>query len=381
MLLKIRSAALVAASVLLAAACGDGSDPVAPPTTGTITITVETVGTLPDPNGYQVTRAGATPLDVPVNGSVRLDSVAPGSYTFDLGKQSLYCVPENGATRTAQVVAGQTATVNFRVRCERNGVAYTAFNNNVASLYVLFPGRDPITLATGISASRIRFSPDRRRIAYTGGGTTGISTIDLDSLAITQITPAGSPIRFHPSWSPDGTRIAYATTTELRVIGVGQTAETTIWRAPAGINPSMPVWSPDGSRIAFLTSDPRGNEPTRIRIVNADGTGARELIALRTIPYIQIDWSPDGAAIAYSDDEPGAVYTVNVASGQETRVTAPGSLSYRNVTYLPDGRIGFFAQAFPATTPAGNWIVNADGSNLTPVTIPSPTGAPVTAWQ
>jgi WD40 repeat protein len=383
------SAVLAAALALLAGACGDDPNPVEPPTTGSLTITVETVGSLPDPNGYQVTRTGAAPLDLPVNGSVRLDSVAPGSYSFALGKASLYCTVENGATRDAQVVAGQSAQVTFRVRCERNGLAYLAASGPPFAIGIAFPGRDPVTLVTGVATTRFRFSPDRRRIAYAaapvGGGPQGIFTVDLDSLQVTRVTPEGSPIRSHPEWSPDGTRIAYVTASEIRVIRPGETAETTIWRAPAGFYPAMPTWSPDGSRIAFVRAPNDVRDITRVFAINPDGTGEQEMATLRTHPYLQIDWSPDGRTLAYSDGFPGqpsAIYAANYATGVETRVAFSPDRIYRNVTFLPDGRIGFFSQAYPDGTLLGNLIANVDGTGLTQVSIPGlAAGAPIVAWQ
>ncbi|HYW12521.1 MAG TPA: hypothetical protein VE871_11190 [Longimicrobium sp.] len=389
MLPEFRKAALVVAVALLAAACGDDPNPIEPPTTGSVTLTIETVGGLPDPNGYQVTRTGAAPLDLPVNGSVRLDSLAPGSYSFALGKASLYCAVENGTTREAQVVAGQSAQVTFRVRCERNGLAYLAFANNVSSLHIAFPDRDPVTLVTGTSAARIRFSPDGRRIAYAaapaGGGPQGIFTIDLDSLRITQVTPAGSPIRSHPEWSPDGTSIAYVTTTEVRVIRLGETTETTIWRAPAGYYPSMPAWLPDGSRITFIRAPVDVRDITRVLSITPQGTGEQGFGGLVGHPYLQIDWSRDGRTFAYSDGFPGqqsAIYAADMVTERVTRVAFSLEHAYRNVTFLPDGRIAFYAQRYPDGAPAGNWVVNADGTGLTQVPIPGlPGGAAITAWQ
>lgn len=387
---EFRKTALVTAAALLAGACGDGgSNPVDPPTTGALTITVETVGGLPDPNGYQVTRTGAAPLDLPVNGSVRLESLAPGSYSFALGKASLYCAVENGATRDVQVVAGQSAQVAFRVRCERNGLAYLAAGTTPFTISIAFPGRDPVALVTGMATARFRFSPDRRRIAYAaapaGGGPLGIFTIDLDSLQVTRVTPEGSPVRSQPEWSPDGTRMAYVTASEVRVIRLGETAETTIWRAPAGFFPAMPTWSPDGSRIAFVRAPIDTRDITRVLAINPDGTGEAEMAALRTHPYLQIDWSPDGRTFAYSDGFPGqpsAIYAVNMAAGTETRVAFSPDRIYRNVTFLPDGRIGFFSQVDPDGTLLGNLAVNVDGTGLTQVPIPGlAAGAPIVAWQ
>jgi Tol biopolymer transport system component len=81
------------------------------------------------------------------------------------------------------------------------------------------------------------------------------------------------------SWSPDGTRMAYATFSE----GRGQ-----IWvESPDGSDPSLlfesapapfdtltagsPVWSPDGTRIAFGSATTDGEAV--YLVANADGTG------------------------------------------------------------------------------------------------------------
>jgi Tol biopolymer transport system component len=81
------------------------------------------------------------------------------------------------------------------------------------------------------------------------------------------------------SWSPDGTRMAYATFSE----GRGQ-----IWvESPDGSDPSLlfesapapfdtltagsPVWSPEGTRIAFGSATTDGEAV--YLVANADGTG------------------------------------------------------------------------------------------------------------
>ena len=60
-----------------------------------------------------------------------------------------------------------------------------------------------------------------------------------------------------------------------------------------------PTWSPDGRRIAFE----RG-VPGDIFVMNADGSGARRL-GSDTCDETQPAWSPDGRWIAYSRRAPG----------------------------------------------------------------------------
>lgn len=118
-------------------------------------------------------------------------------------------------------------------------------------------------------------------------------------------------------------------------------------------------------------------------IINADGTGERTLIALNTDPYLQIDWSPDGGSIVVPDQRTAGrgIYRVNVATGQATPVITSPVVTYRNPTYLRDGRIGFSGLNADNTL-TGTWIVNPDGSGLTQVTLPSFSGsASIVAWQ
>ena len=383
--LGIRRPALLLGMTVLAAAC-DNSSPVTPSTTGSLTINIETVGGLPDPDGYRITRTGAAPVDVAVNASLRLDSLAPGTYSFALDKASLYCGVEDGANRDVQVVAGRSTTLTFRVRCEATGLAYLTEVDNVTSLNIMFPGRAPTTLATGVGPGRVMFSPDRRRIVYSTGAATGapatVKSVDLDSLAITQLTPTGAPGRGLPAWSPDGTRIVYVSSPQVRTLRIGDTSESTVWEPATGVNqyPLSPVWSPDGTRIAFVRTG-SSIVGAEIVVVNADGSGEHVLTRFSNIGYLQIDWSPDGKSIVYQTLTAGgsAIRVVDVASGQNREIVTTDQ-QHRNPIFLPDGRIGFFV--INNGVPAGNWTVNMNGTELTQVQIPGLAGgSPITAWQ
>ena len=78
-----------------------------------------------------------------------------------------------------------------------------------------------------------------------------------------------------PSWSPDGTRIVFVTTTgtsaDLAVMDADGSSLTTITHSGHAFEPA---WSPDGTKIAF-TSLRAGRG--QIYSVNADGTGLRRL--------------------------------------------------------------------------------------------------------
>jgi len=77
---------------------------------------------------------------------------------------------------------------------------------------------------------------------------------------------------------------------------------------------SSPTWSPDGKVILFDygTSDGHVTLTSDLYVVNADGTGRKQItFALDILEWVP-QWSPDGKHVLFGDLKTGAIYTADV---------------------------------------------------------------------
>jgi Tol biopolymer transport system component len=150
----------------------------------------------------------------------------------------------------------------------------------------------------------------------------------------------------HPSWSPDGSRLAF----ELHVQSDPEIGQTDIYVIDAdGTDPqrlttdgtsSSPAWSPDGSRIAYVHATRGGNSD--IHVMEADGSNR---VRLTTDPALDLwpAWSPDGSRIAFQSDRDGnpEIYVMNVDGMAQAPLTQHSSFDGAPA-WSPDGsRIAF----------------------------------------
>jgi Tol biopolymer transport system component len=163
-------------------------------------------------------------------------------------------------------------------------------------------------------------SPDGSQITYTRdeGNDHALYVADVDGRNLRRLTSSSSSVA-EPAWSPDGSKIAYirgydttygglANITscgpEIYVIDVFSRKSINLTQGVGGVDPT---WSPDGTRIAFSSAR---NNNYDIYVMNADGSGVKQL-TYTSWSEAEPAWSPDGKRIAYTAN----LRTVSLACG------------------------------------------------------------------
>ncbi|MEA2498546.1 MAG: TolB protein [Actinomycetota bacterium] len=201
------------------------------------------------------------------------------------------------------------------------------------------------------------FSPDGRNVVYACcGGAPGPYIIDADGGRPREVpgdrwASGGEPFAEWAAWSPDGSRIAFVDFWEGHPT-YGQHAYTLSFHDPdsgdklgevVNVGAAGPTWAPDGSRLAFwavvpdedadpsnATLGPGGDFPAQIFVINADGSGLRQITHAGDNRWPT--WSPDGSRIAFAR---GRLSFMTATDGSQAAYVQPGTRQL--VTMAPDG--------------------------------------------
>lgn len=323
---------LLAVPFLLGAlACGGGSEggggmtepePEPTPTTGSVKVLASTSGSDPDPNGYSVT-LGSDTRTLGVNGSVIFSQLPEGTVTVELSDVIVNCATTSSVSRSADVVAGDTSTVEFAITCDPAGtIAFQTERNGNWDIYL---------------------------IKGNGQNVRGLPTSDVNR-------------NTHPAWRPDGEMIAYHTDQTGEALAVARVEPKNFVARitnpqDVGVR-SLPDWSPDGSQLVFF-----GSQEQNLYKINRDGSGLTELVA-NTFSVLETTWSPSGRHVAFTariDPDPQSAWTVQ-ADGSNLVKLIDNNFNSFFPDWSPDGsRIVFVSQH------TGLFVADADGSNRTQI--------------
>ena len=207
-----------------------------------------------------------------------------------------------------------------------------------------------------------------------------VFTMDPNGGHVVRIT-AGNGFSADPSWSPDGSLLAFETD-----LGQNPTKQGIYISRPDGsqlrrvttLPPGAefdlaPRFSPDGKQIAFTRYTLTGDvETSTLFVVNVDGSHERRLSRTDALYPGDADWSNDAKTLVFEADGPnpgsrGEIYTIHVDGTHLHNLThnVTGRQGSSDPVYSPDGRLILFVSGeFPPDGPPtiGLTTMRTDGS-------------------
>jgi Tol biopolymer transport system component len=186
------------------------------------------------------------------------------------------------------------------------------------------------------------WSPDGTRIAFASQrrGSFDLYVMAADGTGTKRLTSTGDEDESSPTWSPEGDRIAFARAGDIYVMNADGSGARRISDVTA--EETEPAWSPDGRFIAYVRREP-GTPIREIWIMRPDGTGRRQLTELQSASYSPA-WSPDNTKIAFATNNRISqydIYWVTVGTGRTTRVTVSEEDSFEPAWSTDGNSIAF----------------------------------------
>lgn len=215
-------------------------------------------------------------------------------------------------------------------------------------------------------------SPDGNKIAFTSNrfGTREIFILDLVSNTLTQMTNS-SFFEGSLDWSPDGSYIVYDVYQndrfDLVIQSVTDQTEAPIQLTDGSSNSFQPSWSPDGSEIAFVSDRSGKNAIWLARLQNPEDRFV-EILGSTDANFTYPVWSPDGTQLAASRDQNNSEIILIQPHDLVVEPVVLGSGD--NPAWMPDGSGVLATIEMPNATEILAYAVKDQHLMLPPIPMP-----------
>ena len=235
------------------------------------------------------------------------------------------------------------------------------------------------SLATGTTVGSFGWSPDGEKIVFNLTSTGSLGTITTRTLVpiVTTFPSSGKgDVDTYPSYSPDGTKIAFvsgptgeADGNQIYTMDADGSNISSALTSHAKAS-SMPRWSPDGNQLVFYRHVSTSPDVYDIYRIDADGSNETRLTdssstAGKNTYYA--NYAPSlPKKIVFSSDRSGdwEIYQMDNDGNNITKIS-DNSLSEYWPDYSPDGSMIQYFGPYTGTDPV-NWEISTmdwDGSN------------------